>query len=177
MKIRLESVHDEPFRWQESVEIPVAGLERSEVLGLSPVVCEGRIVRTDPGFLLDARLVWEQTVTCDRCLVPFTEAREERVEALLLPGPRKPVAGEHELQDEDFGVVRVEGEILETEPLIAEQVQLSLPVKPLCRPDCAGLCPGCGADLNSEPCRCESKPTDPRWAALAALRGRRGEGA
>lgn len=177
MKIRLDAIHDEPFHWQESVALSVADLGRPEVQSLSPVECSGKIVRIDAGCLLDARLTWEQRVTCDRCLAPFEEAREERLEALLVAGRAKAGSGEHELQEEDLGVVRVEGEVLETEPLIAEQVSLSLPVKPLCRPDCAGLCPGCGADLNHEPCRCESKPTDPRWAALAALRGRRGEGA
>lgn len=177
MKIRLDAIHDEPFHWQESVSISVADLGRADVQGLSPVACDGRIVRTDAGFLLDARLAWEQQVACDRCLAHFGEAREERLEVLLVVGHAKTGAGEHELQEEDLGVMRVEGEVLETEPLIAEQVLISLPVKPLCRPDCAGLCPGCGADLNHEPCRCESKPTDPRWAALAALRGRRGEGA
>jgi uncharacterized protein len=177
MKIRLDAIHDEPLRWQESVSISVADLGRTDVQSLSPVACDGRIVRTDAGFLLDARLAWEQQVVCDRCLAHFGEARDERLEVLLVVGHAKTGAGEHELQEEDLGVVRVEGEVLETEPLIAEQVLLSLPVKPLCRPDCAGLCPGCGADLNHEPCRCESKPTDPRWAALAALRGRRGEGA
>lgn len=177
MKIRLESIHDEPFHWQESVVLPIADLDRSDLQGLSPVECEGKIVRIDAGCLLTARLAWELEMRCDRCLAAFQEPREDRLEVLLVGGPGHAGAGEHELQEEDFGVMKVEGEVLDTEPLISEQVQLGLPVKPLCRPDCAGLCPGCGADLNHEPCRCESKPTDPRWAALAALRGRRGEGA
>ena len=62
------------------------------------------------------------------------------------------------------------GELLATEPLVAEQVQLNLPTHPLCREDCRGLCPRCGANLNDGPCGCAEPPGDPRWAALAGLR-------
>jgi uncharacterized protein len=65
----------------------------------------------------------------------------------------------------------VSEEILETEPVLIEQLQLNIPMKPLCRPDCAGLCPTCGADLNQGACAC-AKPADPRWDRLAALRER-----
>ena len=49
---------------------------------------------------------------------------------------------------------------------------LALPDKILCRPDCAGLCPVCGGELNREPHTHEGKESDPRWAALAELRDR-----
>ena len=51
-----------------------------------------------------------------------------------------------------------------------DQVALSLPEPILCRPDCAGLCPVCGKNLNDEPHEHEEIPNDPRWAALEALR-------
>jgi large subunit ribosomal protein L32 len=57
-----------------------------------------------------------------------------------------------QLEEDDLGVVRVTGDEVSTEPLVAEQVVLNLPMKPLCKPDCAGLCASCGADLNVEPC-------------------------
>ncbi|MGH9281959.1 MAG: YceD family protein [Acidimicrobiales bacterium] len=47
---------------------------------------------------------------------------------------------------------------------------LELPLAPLCRADCAGICPMCGADRNVAPCQCASAPSDPRWAAPDALR-------
>jgi uncharacterized protein len=55
--------------------------------------------------------------------------------------------------------------------VLIEQLQLNIPMKPLCRPDCAGLCPTCGADLNQTRCAC-AKSVDPRWAGLAVLRDR-----
>src|ERR1700677_197871 len=58
------------------------------------------------------------------------------------------------------------------EDVLREQVLLSLPVRTLCKPDCKGLCPRCGENRNSHPCTCEEGPSDPRWEALAGLRGR-----
>ena len=61
------------------------------------------------------------------------------------------------LQAEDLGVVYVEDHELDTEPLLFEQVQINIPMKPLCRPECAGLCPHCGADLNAGACSCADR--------------------
>jgi uncharacterized protein len=49
-------------------------------------------------------------------------------------------------------------------------VLLDAPTTPLCRPDCAGLCPQCGADRNEQACACQPPPADPRWSALDALK-------
>jgi len=79
--------------------------------------------------------------------------------------------GEHALHESDLGVLYVEGPVLETDPILVEQLQLNIPMKPLCRPDCPGLCPRCGADLNLGSCECTAPTGDSRWAALSVLRG------
>jgi uncharacterized metal-binding protein YceD (DUF177 family) len=76
---------------------------------------------------------------------------------------------EIELEKDELGVLVIEGEHLDTEPLIAEQVLLELPMKPLCGPECRGLCPRCGADRNQVADCCE-EPADERFEALGALR-------
>lgn len=171
MRVRLDQIHDEPFAWLETLEVPVAELDRPEVAALSGVECRGQIQRTDPGFLLRARLSYRQRLVCDRCL-----AENEMpvvVELDLLVEQTKPAAeeDERELEEDDLSVLRVLGEVLDTEDLVVEQVQLNIPMKPLCRPECKGLCASCGKDLNEGPCGC-TPPTDPRWAALGALRDR-----
>ncbi|MGH9177501.1 MAG: YceD family protein [Acidimicrobiales bacterium] len=62
------------------------------------------------------------------------------------------------------------GDQLDLEPLAHDTVLLELPLAPLCREDCAGICPTCGADRNVAPCQCAAAAPDPRWAALDALR-------
>jgi len=54
-------------------------------------------------------------------------------------------------------------------PLFREHVWVSLPMKPLCRVECLGICPECGTNLNQEPCECREEHVDPRMAALAKL--------
>ena len=174
MKIRLDRLHHEPFVWQEVVELPLASLDRPELVELGPVECRGELVPAHPGFLLRIGLSYRQKVTCDRCLQPVEEAIESPLELLVEQGGHDP-AEERELADDDLGTMRVEGDTLDTEPLILEQMQLNVPMKPLCRPDCRGLCPTCGTDLNRETCACTPAGPDPRWAALAALRGRAGD--
>jgi uncharacterized protein len=61
-------------------------------------------------------------------------------------------------------------EHIDLEPLAREAMMLELPLAPLCREDCKGLCPTCGADLNESTCDCTSTDRDPRWAALDELR-------
>ena len=61
---------------------------------------------------------------------------------------------------------------LDLRPAVREEWLLAAPAFVLCREDCKGLCPRCGADLNEGPCSCTKTEIDPRWASLAALKGR-----
>jgi uncharacterized protein len=99
-----------------------------------------------------------------------------RFELAILPDSAEPMAGEHELDAADLQSYYLEGEVLDTRPLLLEQIELNIPMKPLCREDCAGICPVCGANRNQAPCRCEDRPIDPRWMALQNLRSEKDNG-
>jgi uncharacterized protein len=169
MQIHLTRVRTEPFTWQETLEVSPEMLGSEELLALGPIEWSGRVSFVDPGFYLAARLRYEQTLACDRCLARFTETVDEPVEALLLVDEPQVRDGERELDEEDLGVIHLQGERFDTRPLVLENLQLNLPMKPVCRPDCAGLCPQCGADRNTAPCDCRTERVDPRWAALEKL--------
>jgi len=62
-----------------------------------------------------------------------------------------------------------EGDAVDLDELVREQILLALPSRRLCREECKGLCPTCGADLNAGRCACEQREVDPRWSALADL--------
>ncbi|RMH20414.1 MAG: DUF177 domain-containing protein [Acidobacteria bacterium] len=173
MKIRLDRLGDEPFTWQETLELPRDRLARDEVVALGSVACSGRILKLPEGFLLRAELTYEQTLACMRCLRPLATPVDCRFELALVidPAAATPSAGERELESDELGVLHLHGPAFDTEPVLIEQLQLNVPMKPLCRDDCAGLCGTCGADLNDGPCGCGA-PADPRWSGLAALRDR-----
>ena len=171
MRIWLDQVREEPFDWEETQEVAAGELGRGELVSLGPVTWRGRVSFVDPGYLLQARLAYEQTLTCTRCLKPFVERLTPEVELLFEVGAPGG-AGDHELHGDELETVFLDDEVLETGPVLVEQLQLNIPMKPLCRPDCKGLCPMCGADRNVETCACEERAEDPRWAALAAIRDR-----
>lgn len=171
MKVRLDQIGDDPFTWDVRQEIPAERLERDELVSLSPIHWRGRIRRLDMGFLLAAGLDYEQTLSCQRCLEPVTEPVSAEIDLLVQSAETgDALEGEMELDEEDFGVYSVDGEELDLDPLLLEQIQLAVPMRPICREDCQGLCRSCGRNLNTGDCDCETATTDPRWSGLAALK-------
>lgn len=171
MKIRLDSARFEPLRWQESVAIPAEELEPLGLKALDPVAVDGTLTFADPNFWLEMRLETRATVACDRCLKPVELPIGASVQLMVERGEsRRGEVGERELKRDDLGVLEVEGDSFESALLVREQIVLELPAKPLCRSDCAGLCPRCGGDRNLGECTCDDAPADPRWEALVALR-------
>ena len=172
MQIWLDQVREEPFNWDETQSIRPETLDRPELLALGPVHWRGQVVFADPGYFLRARISYEQTLSCNRCLKPIVEPVKADVELMILVERHPESGGEHALHERDLGNLYIEDEILETDPILIEQLQLNIPMKPLCREDCQGLCPVCGADKNMGACSCVESSPDPRWAALAALKSR-----
>ncbi len=170
MEIRLDKIGDDPYPWRESRTIPAESLQREQLVGLSDLSWGGTVTPISTGFLFSARLEYRQELLCPRCLKSSWMPVSAGVELMLLTAAEEPMTGEVELEEEDLSVVYVDGEVFETEPVLMEQLQLNLPMRHLCRPDCAGLCPSCGADRNEKACGCQTESHDPRWEALAELR-------
>jgi uncharacterized protein len=100
--------------------------------------------------------LWEGD--CRRCLQPARGTLTTTVRELFEDRPQP---------DETY---KLGGDQLDLEPLVRDAVLLELPQAPLCSEACAGLCPTCGANRNEGTCECDTNLTDPRWAALDALR-------
>jgi uncharacterized protein len=170
MLIQLEQIGDEPFHWEESPSISAESLGRSELLGLGGISLAGRVVRDLAGYRLEARLSYQQTLACTRCLAPVTRTVDEEIDLVIETSVSEPMLGEHELRAAELKTLFVEGEQFDTTPILMEQLQLNIPMKPLCREDCAGLCPQCGADRNEVRCACAESDVDPRWQGLERWR-------
>lgn len=95
---------------------------------------------------------------CGRCLRDIDYANVASIDEMYQRVPDNPDA------------YPIEGESLDLQPMVREMVLLSLPDTPLCKVDCPGLCPQCGADLQSAPCSCQTQRLDERWAILDQLR-------
>ena len=95
---------------------------------------------------------------CRRCLSPLEGFIDVEVHEL------------YQLHVTDPDAFPIVGDQINLVPMVRETVLLELPEAPVCRPDCAGLCPQCGIDLNMGTCDCVSESIDPRWAVLDSLR-------
>lgn len=134
-------------------------------------------------FRLKGRLEGRLDVVCARCLCRFGVDLDEVLDLLYLSqsenvaleGSDAEPAGAHEdgraLLAEDLAVAFYRDDQIDVGQMVFEQTLLSLPMKPLCRPDCAGLCPSCGVNRNESSCACSPDESDPRWDGLKALLG------
>lgn len=118
-----------------------------------------RMSRTSRGILVQGKLSTQFQADCTRCLEPTAIQLILPVEELFVYPPEP---------NAEF-VVADDG-ILDLSPLMREEIVVNTPQHVLCRPDCAGLCLECGANLNDGPCECEQEAIDPRLAALKALK-------
>ena len=132
----------------------------------APLAVDVRLESVTEGVLVTGTVTAELVGQCGRCLEPVTD--ELVVDVCELFAYRASATDETTEQDE---VHRVDGDLLDVEPVVRDAVVLGLPWTPLCRPDCAGLCPDCGQRLDDLPAGHVHDQLDPRWAALAALRG------
>jgi uncharacterized protein len=111
-------------------------------------------------------------VPCARCVEPVEIPLASEFDLIFRPAAADQDAPERSITAPETEIGYYQKDSLLLEDVLREQVLLSLPVRTLCKPDCKGLCPRCGENRNSQPCSCEVGPSDPRWAALAGLRGR-----
>lgn len=121
-----------------------------------PVRVAGQVRNMAGALVFTAQAQTALHLRCDRCAKPFTREKTVSFETLLATE----LAGE-----EEGDIILLEGDQLDAGALMEETFVLEMDSKNLCAEDCKGLCSGCGADLNVEPCRCK-KEGDPRLAAL-----------
>lgn len=170
MSISLSHVDERPITFTEEVVLAVEKLDPNQVAGPMTVRVEGRVLPMDGGYLVDGSMEAEGHLVCGRCLtaVPWKGSDRFSVE---LRHPLDTADEETELNEGDLDVVFLTDDQLDISGLAAEQVMLNLPMRILCQPECAGLCPQCGENKNQEgSCQCEPE-VDPRWEGLRGLEG------
>lgn len=114
-----------------------------------------RLEKHGKDILVRGHLEGHLDLTCSRCLDYYAGPFTADFDLLLVPGP-EPMVPEEELTAADLDLDYVTGAMVDLEGIIREQIILTVPLKPLCREECRGLCPGCGANLNREACTCKS---------------------
>lgn len=152
------------------VALDVAELELGDdLVQAAPVAVVTRVARTNRGLIVTGRVRTALADSCGRCLAPLRIPLDAPIEEEVLPlvdlqsGLRLDTTAEPDV----FRLT--DHHELDLEPLAREAIQLAAPIAPVCRPDCRGLCPECGGDLNSRPHDHGNAPGDPRLAKLLEL--------
>jgi uncharacterized protein len=108
-------------------------------------------------------------VECDRCLKPVEFAVSTDFSVDYITGRDYESTNVVELTEDEMSLSVFDGESIDVDEIVREQVLLAVPARALCQQDCKGICPTCGADRNAATCDCEASEIDPRWAALKKL--------
>ena len=172
MRIDVDTLAEEGESFAHTYGVEDLSLDDERARLIEGAEIRGRAKREDSQVRLHGMVAARTEVACDRCLRPVVVPVETEFDATYIPAALDTTgAGEAaELQADEMDVDIYEGNEIDIDRLVREQVLLALPVRLLCSEECKGLCPTCGADLNTETCACEQRETDPRWAALANLK-------
>lgn len=168
MKIKLDEIPESGM----SLDVVDEGRALNELAGgkldfsfLSPVKAHLEISKQGRSFFISGDINATLRLNCSRCTREFDHVFAEEFSSYYERSVDK--EKEKELRAGDLDVNFIEGDELDTAELFLGQIALELPMQPLCTPDCKGLCPRCGADLNLGDCGCSrEEKTDSRFAKL-----------
>src|SRR5688572_4439903 len=138
---------------------------------IAPVSLRFTVHKDKDRFRLVGTLSTVLELTCSRCVEPFQLPVDTTFDVRYLPQTDN-AGEEREVEEDDLTDAFYRDDVIDLGQLMEEQFYLALPMKPLCRPDCKGLCPNCGTNLNVETCDCQVRWEDPRLAGLKALMNR-----
>jgi len=184
MRVNIDEIKEAGLRrsWdvdREALDRMVEG-DRAGFRARAPAHVDALLEKIERRVRVEAHARAELTVPCGRCLAATPVDVPVDFELTLVPADEYRNAGEERdphqgeaggsfaatAAEEDFYT----GKEIDLDPILREQVVLALPGYPLCREECKGLCPVCGANLNERECGCERKVVDPRWAKLKDLK-------
>ena len=136
---------------------------------VAPVHLDFELHKDKDKFRLAGKAQAELELQCSRCLEPFLMPVDSSFDLRFLPATEMVADDEREVQEEDLETSYYRDDQIDLNELLREQFYLALPMKPLCREDCKGLCAQCGTNLNTGTCACAPEWEDPRLAPLKGL--------
>jgi uncharacterized protein len=142
---------------------------------VAPVDLAIRVTKDAQKVRLSGRIRTTLEADCGRCLEPFRIPVDSALDLLFLPDTGEAAEqlaagkGEKEVRDDDVGVSFYKNDTIDLGDVMRDEFYLALPMKPLCKDDCKGLCPVCGINRNRETCGCKADWVDPRLEALKTL--------
>ncbi len=118
---------------------------------------------------LQGEISFSLVLRCSRCFENFSLEKKETLSTYYIARETSFNTEKEDLSQIDILTEYYDNETIDLSQLLYDTVNLSIPIKPLCKDDCRGLCPICGSDLNTKSCSCKRDKIDTRWEPLKKL--------
>ena len=175
-QIDLSSIKDRPGLSQtinSPLDLPDLSWEGDRLLEfINPWRIDLTVTNVKQGYQVSGKLDGSYQLNCDRCLEKVQADLTTELEGLFRPEQ----ATKEQVGEDEEEVATITGDELDLSVTIMEAISLQLPLKILCSPNCRGLCPVCGTNLNLKPCNCQPESLDPRLATLLQWKQDKGGG-
>ena len=135
-----------------------------------PAEVKGNVNQAGHEVFVSGHVETRAQLECDRCLqlVELPVSADFALE--YITGSDYESSSAAVLSEEELAVSVFDGESIDVDEIVKEQILLAVPARTLCREECKGICPECGTDLNARQCNCADEEVDPRWAALQSFK-------
>src|SRR5687767_720104 len=135
-----------------------------------PAEIKGNVKQAGHEVFVSGHVETRAQLECDRCLklVELPVSADFALE--YITGSDYESSSAAALSEEELAVSVFDGESIDVDEIVKEQILLAVPARTLCREECKGICPECGTDLNARQCNCADEEVDPRWAALQSFK-------
>jgi uncharacterized protein len=170
MRIELARHENRVGKFAHEYAVGELALDDDRVALAGTLRVSGSISRNEDKVVVKGEFAAVAEVECDRCLqsVELPISSEFRVEYVTAETYKSLQTAE--LAEEDLALSIFDGEFIDVDELVREQLLLAIPTHTICRENCKGFCPVCGEDRNVTDCNCDATEIDPRWTGLKDLR-------
>ncbi len=169
MRIELASLEDGKGTFTHGYSEGEIVLEDDRVRVVSPPQVSSEIRQAEGKVNVNGRVESRVQVECDRCLKPVEVPVDSRFKLEYVTAEEYKSQQDAELSVEDLDLTIFDGEVIDIDALVGEELLLAVPDHLLCKENCKGICPVCGSDRNAANCGCDTSEIDPRWAGLKEL--------
>ncbi len=168
MVIDLELLQEGETEWSTAVNPEEIDLSHPDFTFDEKIHAQLVVMHVEQQYIIRGWVTTQARSECVRCLASFTVPVEEHIAWAVQELPEQMEDSEGD-DSEDFWHIPAGTSELEIGDRVRETILVALPTNPRCTPDCRGLCPQCGTNLNEGDCDCRQESIDPRWAALQEL--------
>ncbi len=172
MRIDVRELELGPLILKSDIAESALGLDPAEIRILGRIIVDLEAELQAAEVRVRGRFDVQVELPCSRCLEAVSLPIVARFDQFYESNAEHRLHGEIALQEKDTEIAFFSGDFLEVNDIVREQILLALPMKPICREDCKGLCPYCGRNRNLEACNCESVFVDPWLVQLMKTKNR-----